>query len=123
MLEHEAKESISVADAVWGSSLRLEALGVGPECTVCGLCEALAPAVFSVTEHGSAVRPESRGLWSRFLEEIRSAEKVCPSGAIGCRWGEERSPEAMLDVVTDRSQDGRVRGEETASEAHPPLHP
>jgi len=63
----------------------LESLEVLPGCTVCGLCEAVAPEVFSVGEDGCRLRPEGRGLWSRFLDDILSAERACPAGAILCR--------------------------------------
>ena len=51
-------------------------------CTVCGLCEAIAPAVFSVTDQTSVLRPEGRALWGAFLGEILDAAEACPSGAI-----------------------------------------
>lgn len=58
---------------------------VGPGCTVCGLCESIAPAVFAVGEKGTALRPEGRPLWGAFLSEIREAARLCPSGAIQVR--------------------------------------
>jgi ferredoxin len=55
---------------------------IGQGCTVCGLCEAIAPAVFAVDGKGSALRPEGKPLWGAFVSDIREAARLCPSGAI-----------------------------------------
>ncbi len=57
-------------------------LAIAEGCTVCGLCEALAPAVFGVGAAGCFLRPEGRGRREEFLEEIVQAARLCPSGAI-----------------------------------------
>ncbi len=54
-------------------------------CTVCGLCEAIAPEVFRVSAEGCILK--AGGRWDRFVEEIRQAALMCPSGAI--RWERE----------------------------------
>lgn len=67
-----------------------EALRIARGCTVCGLCEALAPEVFEVTGAGCRLRPEGRGRWDDLAGEIFQAARMCPSGVI--REGkEERS--------------------------------
>jgi ferredoxin len=63
----------------------LEAVELLPGCTVCGFCEAVAPEVFSVAEDGCRLKPGARGLWDRFLDDVLSAERACPAGAIRCR--------------------------------------
>ena len=60
-------------------------LEIGAGCTLCGLCEAIAPEVFRVTDRGCILEP---GDWNRFREEVRQAALLCPSGAI--RFEEER---------------------------------
>lgn len=57
-------------------------LRIAEGCTVCGLCEAIAPEVFGVSEAGVFLRHEGRPRWDEFVEEILQAALMCPSGAI-----------------------------------------
>jgi ferredoxin len=65
-------------------------LRVTEGCTACGLCEAIAPAVFEVTGAGCRLRPEGPSGWPEFLEEIREAARLCPSGSIS--WDADPGP-------------------------------
>jgi ferredoxin len=64
------------------ADVSLPLLRIAEGCTVCGLCEAIAPEVFAVEATGCSLRPGGRGRWDEFVEEIAQAARLCPSGAI-----------------------------------------
>ena len=53
-----------------------------PGCSVCGLCEAVAPGMFQVTDKARVVQPGSGLSWADFARVVADAAVMCPVDVI-----------------------------------------